>query len=138
METKIHYRRGYKYQLVGNHIFYVDIRPEESIKAGYVQLNKAGVLRIKSGYAWDGCSGPTWDSGGNMRAGLIHDALYQIMRLGLLPQTFKEAADRELQKAMKEDGAWGIRAWYYYKAVKMFGGKSCQPGHEPYPVLVAP
>lgn len=134
----IHYRKGYKYTLAGNHIYHVDIRPAESIRAGYVHLNIAGVLWIKSGYAWDGCSGPTWDDKTNMRGGLIHDALYQLMRLGLLPVSCKEAADRELQKACVEDGMFKIRAWYYYQAVSKFGKESCQPGLDPYPVLTAP
>lgn len=133
----IHYRKGYKYTLAGNHVYHVDIRPPESIYAGYVHLNVAGVLWLKGGYAWDGCSGPTWDDKTNMRAGLIHDALYQLIRLELLPQTCKEAADRELQKAMIEDGAFKFRAWYYYHAVSKCGGKSCRPGYEPCPVLRA-
>lgn len=134
----IHYRKGYKYTLAGNHVYHVDIKPAESIRAGYVHLNIAGVLWIKSGYAWDGCSGPTWDDKTNMRAGLIHDALFQLMRLGQLPQSCKEAADRELQKAMIEDGALKLRAWYYYQAVKRFAHRSGEPGYDPYPVLVAP
>lgn len=133
----IHYKKGYKYQLSGNHIYHVDIKPAESIKAGFVHLNVAGVLWIKSGYAWDGCSGPTWDDKTNMRAGLIHDALYQLIRLEQLPQSYKDAADRELQKAMLEDGAFRIRAWYYYQAVKRFAHRSGEPGYDPYPVLTA-
>lgn len=133
----IHYRKGYKYTLAGNHIYHVDIKPAESINIGFVHLNTAGVLWIKSGYAWDGCSGPTWDDKTNMRAGLIHDALYQLIRLGHLPQSCKDAADRELQKAMIDDGAFKVRAWYYYQGVRLFGMKSCQPGYDPYPVLSA-
>lgn len=134
----IHYRRGYKYTLAGNHIYHVDIKPVESIRAGYVHLNIAGVLWIKAGYAWDGCSGPTWDDKNNIRAGLIHDALYQLIRINQLPPECKDAADRELQKAMIDDGAFKIRAWYYYQAVSKFGWKSCEPGYDPYPVIVVP
>lgn len=134
----IHYKKGYKYQLAGNHIYHVDIKPAESIFAGFVKLNVSGVLWIKSGYAWDGCSGPTWDDKHNMRGGLIHDALYQLMRLGVLSQDYKESADRELQKAMIEDGALRVRAYYYYRAVRRLGKKSCSLGYEPYPVLCAP
>ena len=134
----IHYKKGYKYQLAGSHIYHVDIKPPESIRAGYVHLNVAGVLWLRSGYAWDGCSGPTWDDKHNMRGGLIHDALYQLIRLELLPLSCKEAADRELQKVCIEDGMSRIRAWYYYQGVRLGGGKSCLPGYDPYPVLVAP
>lgn len=134
----ISYRRGYKYQLAGNHFFHTSIKPAKSIRSGFVWLNKAGVLYAKSGYAWDGASGPTWDDKTNMRGSLIHDALYQLMRLGLLPHTCKESADREMQKACIEDGMNSFRAWYYYQGVRFGGGKSSKPGYEPYPVLTAP
>jgi len=138
LPKNIKYRKGYKYQLAETYSVYVDIKPEKNVLAEYVQLFTDGLLIIQKGYAWDGASGPTWDDKSNMRASLVHDALYQLMRLELLPQSCKKQADRELQKAMIEDGAFKIRAWYYYKAVEMAGGKSCQPGYEPYPVLTAP
>ena len=134
----IKYRKGYKYQLAETYSVYVKIKPEKNVLAEYVQLFTDGLLIIQKGYAWDGASGPTWDDKSNMRASLVHDALYQLMRLGLLPQDCKEPTDREMQKICKEDGMWRIRAWYYYQGVKYGGGKSCQPGYEPYPVLTAP
>lgn len=136
---KIRYQRGYKYRLAEPYSAIVGIMPEEAIVTNYLSLSHSGVLTIRAGYSWDGCSGPTWDDKTNMRAGLTHDALCQLMRLELLSQSCREAVDRELQKVMIEDGAFRIRAWYYFKAVNSrFGDKSCSPGYEPYPVLEAP
>ena len=42
---------------------------------------KGNILIVHPGYHWDGCSGPTWDTAGNMGPGLAHDCLYQAMRL---------------------------------------------------------
>ena len=136
---KIRYQEGYKYRLYEQRITKVSIQPETNIVTNFITLSQDGILAIKAGYAWDGASGPTWDDKTNMRGSLVHDALCQLMRLGLLPQSCKEQAHRALQKVMIEDGAFKIRAWYYYKAVSSrFGDKSCSPGYEPYPVLTAP
>jgi hypothetical protein len=60
--------------------------------------------RISKGYAWDGPSGPTIDTGNFMRGSLIHDALYQLMRTGNLPTSFRERADLLLRKTCIDDG----------------------------------
>ena len=80
-------------------------------------------LDINKGYAWDGPRGPTIDTKTNMRASLVHDALYQLMREGLLPQHYRKAADKELYRIMIEDGACKWRAWYYYMGVRWRGAK---------------
>lgn len=46
---------------------------------------KGNILTVHPGYGWDGCSGPTLDTAGNMAPGLAHDCLYQAMRLRFLP-----------------------------------------------------
>ena len=39
-------------------------------------------ILVEDGYAWDGASGPTVDTRGSFEAALVHDVLYQCMRLG--------------------------------------------------------
>ena len=47
--------------------------------------------------AGDGPSGPAIDTKNFMRASLVHDALYQLMRLGTLDKSRRQYADRLLQ-----------------------------------------
>ena len=81
------------------------------------------ILTSAAGYRWDGCSGPTVDTQTNMRAGLVHDSLYQLMRLGVLPQSARVIADREFLLIMKEDGMNWFRRTYYYWSVRLFARK---------------
>lgn len=120
----IKYRGGYKYQLAAGHATKVFVFPTVHIATEYIVLSKEGVLVINEGYAWDGPSGPTVDTKNFMRGSLVHDALYQLMREGLLPEYWREQADKELQRICIEDGMWRIRAWWVYRAVRDFGGSS--------------
>jgi hypothetical protein len=122
----IQYRKGYKYQLVKTTSVQTEVYPPDDIQAEYIDLTSTGLLTNKEGYAWDGCSGPTWDDKTNIHGGLTHDSLYQLMRMGLLAQRYKEPADRELQKQCILDGMGKIRAWYYYQGVHLFGGSHCR------------
>lgn len=117
------YKAGYKYQLVDEVTFMLPIQSGIDLKCGsFLRIYASGKLQIKAGYAWDGCSGPTWDDDGNMKAGLVHDALYQFMRYELLPRdTWKPIADQLLYDISVESGMSRIRAWYYKLAVDKFG-----------------
>ena len=139
----IYYRKGYKYQLSRDattdlKLFVPFPALFGDIITEYIVLTSEGVLWNKRGYAWDGCSGPTWDDKTNMRGGMVHDSFYQLIRLGLLPPAWKEYADDLLRAICLAKGMSSIRGWYYHEGVKDFGGKAAQPGYEPYPELTAP
>lgn len=135
---KIYYRAGYKYQLVKDYSQQLDLRLPADIITEYISLSKSGLLTMFKGYAWDGCSGPTYDDKTNMRGGLLHDGGYQLMRLGLLSQEYRGFFDRLLKSTCLEDGMWKIRAWYYFEGVDHFAKSSAKLGSNPYPVLIAP
>ncbi len=119
----IYYKGGYKYQLQGDvslPLFGYWERVDLSLD--YVKL-KNNALHIKGGYAWDGLSGPTKDTENSMRGSLVHDALYQLMRSGRISRNRREDADKELRNYCKLDGMSSFRAWYVYRAVRMFGEK---------------
>ncbi len=71
----------YKYQLMADYILQIDIKPIQNIELKFLSLSSEGALPIKKFYAWDGPSGPTIDTRDFMRGSLVHDALYQLMRL---------------------------------------------------------
>ena len=121
----IRYRRGYKYQLVNDYRCQTAIIPDCDIETELVQLDHTGLLTIRHGYAWDGPSGPTFDTPNFMRGSLIHDALAQLCRdLYIDRSTWSTAINLELQKACVEDGMSPIRAWWVFVGVEHLGGDS--------------
>lgn len=137
--NQIKYREGYKYQLADSYRIKVDLTPFPlPVNLPFIRFTHAGELVIKKGYAWDGASGPTFDTLNTMRGSLVHDALYQLMREGCLdPDVYKDQADRLLQKILCEDGMSSIRAWMWYQGVKI-GGKEAATNKDQNPILVAP
>ena len=130
---KIKYRslKGYKYQLTERYCVQTPIKPAQKIVSPFIRLGKGGSLQILKGYAWDGCSGPTWDDKKNMRGGLVHDACYQLLRegyLGDIEGKRRKIADQLLREICIEDGMSKIRAWYYYHAVRLVGGVHLKTG----------
>jgi len=119
--------RNYKYRLAENESINVEIYDIKFIHSLF-ELHKSGELVIYKGYLWDGVSGPTLDTDNTMLAGLIHDVLYQAIRLKLIPVIYKEHADLLLKQTLIEQGMGSFRAGYYYMAVKWFGTNSCIPG----------
>ena len=128
MTAKIKYSGGYKYQLREDAITDVGI-PVHAVTE-WIQLQE-GKLYIRKGYAWDGPSGPTIDTQNFMRGSLVHDALYQLIRLGKLNGCMREEADKILRRICLEDGMSRIRAWWVYQGVKWFGGPCTDGKAEP-------
>ncbi len=93
-------------------------------KSMFLELDNDGLLTVKHGYCWDGPSGPTWDSKNAMRGSLVHDAFYQMMRNGIVPQKWRPIVDELFHTMIVEDKMGGFRAWYFHRAVRMFGGKA--------------
>ena len=144
LQGQISYKGHYKYQLVENY----DIAIPSLPTGGYMVSGRLFHIHGKrfleiiekrlwifQGYAWDGPSGPTIDTKDSMRASLVHDALYQLIREGHLPQAYRKQADILLREIAIEDGMWRWRAWGWYWAVRKFGGKH---NAKPRPVHTAP
>ena len=126
MSENIYYKPGFKYQLTRDYQVVLPLLGY-NITTEYISLNEWGLLTIHRGYCWDGPSGPTIDTKNFMRASLIHDALYQLLREGLLPQSERFIADKILQKVCIEDGMSKIRAWYVFQGVDKFAASSADP-----------
>jgi len=121
----------YKYQLHKEYCIQTNIKPKKDIHIDFmVVLCKTGLLRIAQGYCWDGASGPTIDDKTNMRASLVHDALYQLMRAKKLSIKHRKKADAIMKKLLLEDGMWKFRAAYYYWAVRTFSKPFAKPQKE--------
>ncbi len=123
----VRYRSGYKYQLSAPYRTCVRVSPTKSVKTEYISLTEDGALVLERGYAWDGPSGPTFDTKNFMRASLVHDALYQLMRLGRLEASCRKDIDCEMRRMCREDGMSRVRAWWTHAAVARFGDPAASP-----------
>jgi hypothetical protein len=122
-------RREYKYNLHSDVVHSTEIKvvkPEKET-LHFLEIDGDGNLTIKKGYSWDGPSGPTIDTKSFMRGSLIHDALYQLMREGVVPQNERKRADEILREVCIEDGMSKIRAWWVYRGVRIGGAGSAKP-----------
>lgn len=117
-------RKEWKYKTDALIVIRTEVCPPTHIISEFIELSPDGKLSIHKGYAWDGPSGPALDTPSGMRASLVHDALYQLMRMGLLPMTWRKQADLELRRIAREDGMSLIRSHYWYLAVRMFTAKT--------------
>lgn len=137
MGDRIFYRSGYKYQLVAEYCTIIDIWPDQHIETDFINLSTLGFLEIKKGYAWDGPSGPALDTGDFMRASLVHDALYQLMREGKLDHGQRKQADRILYELCLADGMNPLRAAWVYAAVRSFAAPQVE-GKNDRKIITAP
>lgn len=120
-------RRRYKYNLHSDYEFDTRIKVNNPGGLSLLTIDTEGKLKIKKGYSWDGPSGPTIDTKNFMRASLIHDALYQLMREEILPQTQRITADEILRNECRNDGMSRIRAWWVYHGVRLGGKSAAKP-----------
>ncbi|NQZ57514.1 MAG: DUF1353 domain-containing protein [Lentisphaeraceae bacterium] len=116
----------YKYQLQADLEYSTGIIIEQQQDLGFVAIAKDGLLTIKRNYAWDGPSGIAIDTDTFMKGSLIHDALYQLMREGALPQNARKRADEIMREVCLESGMLWLRACYTYYAVRWGAAKAAK------------
>jgi hypothetical protein len=120
-------RRKYKYSLVKDETYETGFKLDGLKNLGLLRLTKTGKLTIKNSYAWDGASGPAIDTRNFMRGSLIHDALYQFIREGILNNSDRKRCDEILRDICLEDGMSKIRAWWVYRGVRTGGAFAAKP-----------
>lgn len=125
---KMKYADGFKYWLKEQFWIETPVRPDKDIITPFVRLYRNGLLTVEKGFAYDGASGPTYDSKSSMRASLVHDALYRLMQEGELARAWQPVADKLFYDICVADGMWQWRAKIWYWAVRRYGWKStCEP-----------
>ncbi len=125
----IKFRSDYKYQLAYDYQINISIRPKSDIETDFIDLDTLGKMVVKKGYAWDGPSGPVRDTKKNLRASLVHDALYQLMRHEKFKaRTHRKAADQIFKDICRKDGVSKFWASRFYKALRRFGKPAASPG----------
>ena len=121
--TGICYRKGLKYQLTKESIIQLPFAPAKDIHTEYVSFFSNGMIVNKIGYAWDGASGPAINDKTNMLPSLVHDSGYQLLRLGLLSQDYRQRFDEVYRQLCIEHGMSEIRADLEYDAIRIFGAQ---------------
>lgn len=111
--------KHWKYELLEPEFVDVRIGSAVDIRSKYITLTDS-VLAAKAHYAWDGPSGPTFDTDTFMRGSLFHDALCQFIESGALDRKYRKYADELLRQICLEDGMGKFRAWYVYNAVRVW------------------
>lgn len=124
------YRKGYKYQLAETYSVTIPLRPVCTITTDFISLSNHGRLIIKSGYAWDGASGPMIDTDNVMIPSLVHDALYQLLRQRHLHAAWRQSADDIFYQLCLEHGMNRFRAWYAHRELRKFGGAAASPHNQ--------
>ena len=131
-EGYILYKSDYKYQLVEDYRIKISVKPSFDIETEFIDLDTDGNLRIRKAYSWDGPSGPVIDTDKNLRGALVHDALYQLMRMSLLHydgrlEPYRKLADLEFRKICRADGVSAVRAFIWYRGLRRFGKFAADP-----------
>jgi hypothetical protein len=124
-----YYKGDYKYVSAAVETYETGIMTDRAYGFTHGRLLPSGELTIEKSYAWDGPSGPTFDTSTVMRGSLVHDCLYQLLRetdFGA-PETHdqrREQADEILYRICIEDGMWEWRARWILAAVRKTGSSA--------------
>ena len=97
----------------------------------FISLNNEGLLTIRKGYSWNGMT-KCPDFKKTMFPSLVHDALYQMMRVDFSKDSnengigdrckFRKEADKLLLcLCRQQNGAIRFIAWIFYCSVRKFG-----------------
>jgi len=103
-EHGICYIDGYKYQLLESTGIQTSIFPPKDIHAPFYSIDTKGRIVAHSGYAWDGLSGPMFNTKSMMRASLFHDIGCQAINEGRLDPSCRPQVDAEFKRIGLLDG----------------------------------
>jgi hypothetical protein len=132
----IHYKSGFKHQLTEDHWFNLPNHKHIEFISPFIRV-KHGIVTVRKGYAWDGASGIP-DLPVFMEPSLRHDVKYQLIRLGVLPPSFRKQADREWALDCVASGAFKLTGWITRTALKYVGSPAASPASERWEKIAGP
>ena len=117
----------YKHKLFKSYRIQTTYRPKKRIETEFITLCKNGVLIIKIAYRWNGLTFfPEIKS--MIRASLIHDALYELMKERLLDyKTDRNTADNLFREESVKDRTWRIVTEPVYIVLRTMGAGFAKP-----------
>ena len=123
MSNQIKYKAGYRYHVVEDYHHEIRLPVKGLVQCGpFLECDRSGLL-VKTGYASDGPTNAPHVKGA-MRATIgAHDPLYQLIRAGILPMSFRPLADEEMLCVSVEDRMNAVLASAFFLGVRAFGEK---------------
>lgn len=110
-----------KYCLTQDEVFLTSVRPEVLVDTRFITMDLNGVMTVKIGWVWDGCSGPTIDSEWNHRAGCGHDALYWLIRNEYISEKWKPKIDSDFFTWLLDGIAIVVKRMKYFRDIRSRG-----------------
>ena len=111
--------KKYKYELMHKECLQTKLFIPGSIETKYIRLGLGGFLTVRKHYCWDGETW-SWDTDTNRYPSLMHDALCQLIELGLLPKVHRKAADILYRELCIAAGMSKFRAWIDYRMIRLY------------------
>ena len=121
------YRKGYKIQLAEDEVLILsEAFRGYKIHTKFISLEDCALV-IRDGYASDLASGPTIDTENTKVPSVGHDALYELIRQGLLPFVLWKEADKMLYRWLRGRDTAELRIWYWKKGLDWKKGACAHP-----------
>lgn len=98
-------------------------KPKKDIKTSYGSFLATGEYVIKAGFLFS-ANWPAINTLDSRRAAGVHDFFYNLMKDGLLPRSYRYDADYLLYNILLEDGMIPLRAFGWFKAVRLGGDEA--------------
>jgi hypothetical protein len=117
-------RKFWKYENIEDVIISTGLKTEQYYNSPFLLMSCNGILTIRPGYRWDGASSVAIDTKNIMLPSLVHDALYQLIREGVLQPDDRKRCDEIMYELNIERGMAKIRASSIYYALRAGGAKA--------------
>jgi hypothetical protein len=131
------FRSGFKGVVAEAYTEKTSVYPPSPIRQPFYSIFSDGTVIAHPGYAWDFDSGPARDSRKSKRASLVHDVLCQAIKEGLLDPGWRDQADAEYYRLLREDKMFILRALWRFGAIQT-GGKAFARFGDPHKLQYAP
>lgn len=129
--SKIKYKHGFKFYLAEDFSLRIDDLPDANVLGMYKLQMAHQTLTICKGYMWD----KGFRDKRFIRAQLVQEAMYQLIRLGYLPYEWRSKINTIYYGLMVEDGVPKPVAWMLKKWADVFGNVASNKSRK---VLFAP
>ena len=110
----------YKYRLTADYVHELAFKVP-TVWHEWITLLPNRCLVMKAGYCWDGLSGAPFEVKDSQRGSAVHDAICQLISLGLLPyHPFRRYGDKEMRRVWLKDRVNRIMVDIMYSLVRLY------------------